>query len=263
MILHVDPGSSWLVRGGAASLVIVHIGAGCTGLLSGAVALVARKGAYVHRIAGTTFFGAMLTMALIGTCVAPFLPQQGSVIMGAFTCYLVATAWVTVRRPPGRVGRFEPIAAVCAMCIAGLALVYGRQAAYSPNHLLDDNPAAFYDGFAAVIVVVAASDLRLILRGGILGAARIARHLWRMCVALLIAATSFFLGQQQLFPAAMRGSTILFVPEIAVLALTVFWLARVAVTTNGGNDDSRSGAASKVGALPRTPPGTGVPGPYL
>jgi hypothetical protein len=48
-----------------------------------------------------------------------------------------------------------------------------------------------------------------------------------MCVALLIGATSFFLGQPQLFPEAVRGSFLLFVPEIAILGLLVFWLIRL------------------------------------
>jgi hypothetical protein len=75
-----------------------------------------------------------------------------------------------------------------------------------------------------------ALDLRMILRGGVFGAQRIARHLWRMCVALLITAASFFLGQQQVFPAPLRGSPFPFVPEITVLGLLIFWLVRVRCT---------------------------------
>jgi hypothetical protein len=48
-----------------------------------------------------------------------------------------------------------------------------------------------------------------------------------MCVALLIGATSFFLGQPQFFPASLRRSFILFVPEIAILGLLGFWLIRL------------------------------------
>ena len=67
----------------------------------------------------------------------------------------------------------------------------------------------------------------MILRGGIAGSARIARHLWRMSAALTIASGSFFLGQQRVMPAAMRGSPWLFVPVFAPLLLMVFWLIRV------------------------------------
>jgi hypothetical protein len=51
-----------------------------------------------------------------------------------------------------------------------------------------------------------------------------------MCVALLIAAFSFFLGQPQVFPASVRGSALLYIPEIAVLGLMIFWLVRVRFT---------------------------------
>jgi hypothetical protein len=67
----------------------------------------------------------------------------------------------------------------------------------------------------------------MIARGGVSGAGRIARHLWRMCTALLIADFSFFLGQQQFFPALLRGSPVLLVPELVVLVLMIFWLIRV------------------------------------
>jgi hypothetical protein len=34
----------------------------------------------------------------------------------------------------------------------------------------------------------------MLLRGGVVGTQRVARHLWRMCFGLFIAAGSFFLG---------------------------------------------------------------------
>jgi len=70
-------------------------------------------------------------------------------------------------------------------------------------------------------------DLNFLLRGGLERHQRIARHLWRMCAALAIAAFSFFLGQQDEFPAAWRGLAIWFVPPFAVLAAMAFWLVRV------------------------------------
>ena len=75
--------------------------------------------------------------------------------------------------------------------------------------------------------IAAASDLRMILRGGASGPARIARHLWRMCAALFIASGSFFLGQQKVMPTFMQGSPWLFVPVIAPLLLMIFWLIRI------------------------------------
>ena len=91
-------------------------------------------------------------------------------------------------------------------------------------------PALPHYVFAGVAVLAAAGDLRMILRHGVFGAQRIARHLWRMCVALFIATASLFLGQQQVFPEFVRGSPILYVPVIAVLGVMIFWLIRVRFT---------------------------------
>jgi hypothetical protein len=86
------------------------------------------------------------------------------------------------------------------------------------------------DACQCIHLVIAFAATKLILRGGISGAQRITRHLWRMCVALFIAAASLFLGQPNVFPASVRGSFILFVPEVAVLGLMIFWLIRVRFT---------------------------------
>jgi hypothetical protein len=75
--------------------------------------------------------------------------------------------------------------------------------------------------------LAAAGDLRLLLSGGIAGQARIGRHLWRMSLALFIAAGSFFVGQQKIMPEAMRGHPLLFAPMLVVLALMTFWLLHV------------------------------------
>jgi hypothetical protein len=47
-----------------------------------------------------------------------------------------------------------------------------------------------------------------------------------MLTALAIAALSFFIGQADEIPAALRGPH-LSIPPLAVLALLVFWLVRV------------------------------------
>ena len=69
------------------------------------------------------------------------------------------------------------------------------------------------------------------LVGGISGRQRIARHLWRMCFGWFIATGSFFLGQQQVFPARLRGSPALLVPALLPLALLIFWMIRVRFTS--------------------------------
>lgn len=69
----------------------------------------------------------------------------------------------------------------------------------------------------------------MIARGGLTGAARTTRHLWRMCFAMFMATGSFFAGQAKLFPAAVRESGVLQVPIFLVIGLFLYWLIRVRV----------------------------------
>ena len=71
------------------------------------------------------------------------------------------------------------------------------------------------------------ADFKAMRVGGLRGAARLRRHLWRMCVALFIATGSFFLGQAKVFSPAIRESGLLPVPVFVVLAVMVYWLWRV------------------------------------
>jgi hypothetical protein len=80
---------------------------------------------------------------------------------------------------------------------------------------------------AAVLLLAAAGDIRMLARGGISGRPRIMRHLWRMCFGLFIATGSFFLGQQQVFPAFLRGSIFLTVLALVPFPLMIYWLIRV------------------------------------
>jgi hypothetical protein len=75
--------------------------------------------------------------------------------------------------------------------------------------------------------------VKVIMRGGGVGESRIARHLWRMCLALFFAAAFFFLGQQKVTPPFLRGSPVLVMLAVAPLALMVVWLVRVRLTKCG------------------------------
>jgi uncharacterized membrane protein len=241
VIIELAADRSAFVCAAAALVLATHITAGGVGLASGAVALCARKGEALHRRAGTWFFVSMLTMSAVGAGAAMFLPQRPSVLVGVFTFYLVATAWAAAKhRSPG-VGRFERAAAgVAVLLVVGFA-VLGALALQSADGRLDGLPGAPNFVFGALALIAAAGDLKLIRRGRLDGTSRIARHLWRMSLALLIAAASFFLGQPQAFPPALRGSPVLFLPELAVLGTMIFWLVRLR-----SRNRVPSGAASRA-----------------
>ncbi len=209
------------------ALVLVHVGGGSLAIVSGALAMCVRKGGRLHRAAGAVFVVGMQVMSSIGAYLAFLLPQTASVVVGLFTCYLVATGWATVRRAPARIGLFEKaafgVALGCAIALASLGVL----AAHSVGGLLDGAPPARYYVFAFFAAFAAATDLNMILRGGLTGAPRIARHVWRMGFALFFATSFFFIGQQKVMPAFLRGSPLLFVPALAPLLAMIVWLIRV------------------------------------
>jgi hypothetical protein len=207
--------------------MMIHIAGGTLGLVGGFGALAVAKGERLHRVLGTAFFVGMLLMSGFGAVMAVFLPSRITVVAGSLTFYLVATAWMTVRRPENTAGRFETGAAVAAVLIALGAVAVSIAALMSPGGRLDGLPPQPVLVFAAVAALAAVCDWRLVRRGGIEGRSRIARHLWRMTAALLIAALSFFLGQQKMMPEAWRGSPLLFLPPLMVFASLVFWMLRV------------------------------------
>jgi hypothetical protein len=212
-------------------LVIFHICCGSVGLLSGTLAMVFRKGSHKHVLAGKVFVASMLGLAATGAIVGYMRSQTINLLMGSLTFYLVVTGWSAGRQRDGKLSAFDWGAAVAGLVIAAGMMVCGWQVAYrqadaEQGYLL----AGLYFFWSSVALLSVAGDLRVLVRGSLLGTQRIVRHLWRMNVAFLIAALSFFLGQQKVMPASWRGSKWLFVPPLLVLVMLIYWVARVMFT---------------------------------
>lgn len=205
-------------------VMAIHIGAGLLALPSGAVAVAARKGGRLHARAGTWFFGSMLVLGVTAAMLEPFRNPPGSPIAGLFVCYFITTSWVTARRRDGTTGRFEILACAAALGTAAL-MIWG---AVTDGATTPAGPGVIY-ALAGICLLGGLLDLNAILRKQLTPAQRIARHLWRMCFAFFIATGSFFLGQQDVLPAAVRGSPVLFALAFAPFAVMAFWLVRVRV----------------------------------
>jgi hypothetical protein len=90
-------------------------------------------------------------------------------------------------------------------------------------------PAAMYFIFAGFAALGTTLDVRMIARGGLIGAARTTRHLWRMCMAFFMATGSFFFGQPKFVPTIFRQLGLVPVLGLLPLALLIYWLMRVRV----------------------------------
>jgi uncharacterized membrane protein len=70
--------------------VILHASAGAAGVLTGIVALTARKGEHVHRTAGTVFFAALLMTTASGVYLGFARDMASNAIAGFVVLYMLA-----------------------------------------------------------------------------------------------------------------------------------------------------------------------------
>jgi uncharacterized membrane protein len=208
--------------------MVVHITAGGLGIVSGFLALYSAKGAWLHRRSGIVFVCAMVVMALSGAVIAALRGAEASVIGGMLACYLVITALATVRPRGAQSGRLDVGLMVVALAIALASLLLGFDAV-GRGGVREGIPAVVLFKFALVALLAGAGDLRVIRAGALRGAPRLARHLWRMCFALYIATASFFFGQADKLPEALRVPALLAFPVVAVVVTMFYWLWRVRI----------------------------------
>jgi hypothetical protein len=217
-------------------MLIVHIAGGMIAVLTGFTALVVRKGSWLHRRSGDVFAISMLFMAAAGAYIALRKSQPFNVFAGTLTFYLVSTAALVVMRKPKQNGRLELFFTLVALGAGITALTFALGA-----H--DKGAVTAYSVFAAIALLSAAGDIRMLIRGGVAGAQRLVRHLWRMGFALFVAAGSFFLGtagdpvlrksglRATIFTKEVRATHLPQVPVLIIVILTIFWLFRVSFSS--------------------------------
>ena len=203
-------------------LLILHIAGGVIGIVAGIVTMFLRKGSKLHRFWGNVFFVAMLFMTGDAFIMAVSKAQTANTMAALMTTYMVLTAWAAARRKEGQPYRFDREAFFAAVVLTVGMLGFGLFGDFAPN---EPRPVLFV--FAAILGLSAVGDFRVLVRGGVSGAQRIFRHLWRMCFALSIATLSFFLGQSKVFPEAVRHSHVLVVPVILVVVMMFYWMIRI------------------------------------
>jgi hypothetical protein len=220
--------------------LIAHICGGTVGLLSGTVALSVRKGSSRHALAGKVFVVSMITMAVFAVYLAIVRHQPNNIGGGILTFYLIGTAWLTARRRDGETNRFDWVLLLIPLALGILSWMNGIKIVRSGAPSPDGVPVGMTFFMGSVMLLAGAGDVRMLLRGGMLGSARIARHLWRMCFGLFIASGSFFMGPsnrplrllstvglaQHLSP-ALFSTTLYLVLTVLPLIMLVFWLIRV------------------------------------
>jgi hypothetical protein len=241
-------------------MVLIHIFAGLLAITAGGVALAVLKGGRLHRESGVVFVYSIMVMSGLGAVLAAMKVFAGegrqiqsmNIVVGALTFYLVTTALLTVRRRPQGFHPIDAIAMAVALAAGIFAVKFGVDAANAPKGRLLGYPALPAFIFGTIALLAALGDARLMMGRVLQGADRIARHLWRMCLGMLIATASFFLGQAKVLPESMRIFPLLAIPVVLVLALMFYWWVRVSILKRvphagrGGDRDPGSIAGASV-----------------
>jgi uncharacterized membrane protein len=211
------------------TLLQLHIVAGALAMILGAVALLARKGATLHRRSGQLFVWSMLTMGITASALGP-------ISNGLMPVYFVATALTTVRPVTAWTRWVNVSGLVVAIVFALGSMSKGFKAFASPGGMLNGVPFFMLFFIGTVMALAAAGDIRVMRSGPLRGGPRLARHLWRMCFALFVAAGSFFSIQARvarLLPEPFTTPAMRVLPIALVYIAMFYWLWRVRGRRNG------------------------------
>ena len=216
-------------------LLPIHIVAGGLAIGLGAVALSVKKGGAIHRRSGMLFVYAMVVMAVTASLLE-FLkgPAATDVVAAVLAIYFVGTALTTVR-PASRWTRVIDVAALTvAVGLAVLMIVGGVKGVSSPGLSTGGVPfrtiGVMSFILATVLLLSAAGDVRILRSGMLRGGPRLARHLWRMCFALFIAAGSFFSIRERvakILPEPLTTGPMRALPILLLFGAMFYWLWRV------------------------------------
>ena len=147
---------------------------------------------------------------------------------GVQTCALPI---LTTVRPatPWTLG-FNAAALMVAVGLAFVDIAAGIVAFNSPGRVRNGVPFLMLFFIAAVMILAAAGDVRVMRSGMPRGGPRLARHLWRMCFALFIAAGSFFSVRERvakILPGPFTTAPMRALPILLVFGAMFYWLWRV------------------------------------
>lgn len=210
-------------------LLPIHIAAGGLAMILGTIALATKKGGMIHRRSGMLFVYAMLVMSTSAAILA-FPKAPGNVIAAFMTTYFVVTALTTVRPVSPWTRTLNIAALTIAITVAMIDIASGIVAYSMPTRFLGGVPFVMFFFIATILLLAASGDVRMMRRGALRGGPRLARHLWRMCFALFIAAGSFFSIRQRvakILPEPFTTGPMRALPIVLLFVTMFYWLWRV------------------------------------
>jgi uncharacterized membrane protein len=216
-------------------LLPIHIAAGGLAIVLGAVALSVKKGGTIHRRSGLLFVYAMLIMAVSASILSIVKGRaDGNVLASVLAAYFVGTALTSVRPVSSWTRRINAVALTVAVVLAASCAFNGARMINTPGLDLNGVPNQTAGMMSLIIgvllVMAAAGDVRVMRFGIPRGGPRLARHLWRMCFALFIAAGSFFSLEERvakILPEPFTTGPMRALPIVLLFGAMFYWLWRV------------------------------------
>lgn len=215
-------------------LLPIHIAAGGLAIILGAVALSVKKGGNIHRRSGLLFVYAMLVMGVSASILSLLEGRDaGNVTAGVLTAYFVGTALTTVRPVSSWTRRINAVALTVAVVLA-IGCGFGVRLINTPGRDSGGVPFRTVGVMSlivgALLIMAAAGDVRVMRFGMPRGGPRLARHLWRMCFALFIAAGSFFSVRERvamILPEPFTTGQMRLLPIVLLFGTMFYWLWRL------------------------------------
>jgi hypothetical protein len=212
-------------------LLPIHIAAGGLAIVLGGIALSAKKGGSIHRRSGQLFVCAMLVMGTSASIMGfRKSPTDSNVFAGFMVAYFVITALTTVRPVSPWTRRLNVGLLPIPLGLGLLDMAGGVKAFNSPHRALNGVPFFMLFFLGSIMLLAAAGDVRIMRSGLPRGGPRLARHLWRMCFALFIAAGSFFSIRARVakvLPEPFTTAPMRALPILLLFGAMFYWLWRV------------------------------------
>ncbi|WP_370979502.1 hypothetical protein [Agaribacterium sp. ZY112] len=208
-------------------LLVVHVLTGGISIFAGFSALIANKGAFIHRYAGRVFNISILITGVSIIALGVNGKDLGDMLGGLSLIYFTATAYRAIQLQTRSLGAIDFVLFLCVLWVC-LANVY---LSFHVHEWSLEYPALQYIVVAFIHLIAAVGDAFLLLKQRVSRQQRLLRHSWRMCLVLFMASGSFFLGQMKLFPQQLteQGFWFFFIPPLLTLVYMGYWLVRLSL----------------------------------
>ena len=198
-------------------LIFVHAALGGLALLSGGIALTAKKGRNLHKKSGKLFYYFMLSSALLSMVIALF-PNHLSPFLfciGIFSTYLIISGFRSVRLKRSGVNLLADKILAGIMVITGLAMIFYPI-------ILEGGVNIVLLVFGLLGLIFGLQDFRIFRNPDSIRKRWLRRHLGNMTGGYIAAVTAFFVVND-----IIGGLFNWFLPTVIGTIYITYWIRKV------------------------------------